>query len=296
MFNKVFLNLNDTPSLDLFMDRVRYSDYKDGEYCLSKIPQARTLDFILKRAKGEDTYVKLENSDGEKCEFESVGYSTLTQSTAIKFFNNISTLKFVEFSELKPDSALNLMNKLGDELGFPHSCNAEFFKHKHLGDLTGILPFLFWASLKDTQAPQDLFETRKDGVLLGFCTENLVPPLVFRNCVNLSEFLPKNFCEIHPNIALLCSKENAKFLQTQKALKSKIKSWFKTATENILKAVEIQKENKWTSNMILEHFKANKKIAKEFKKIFEIEFVDLQKERPDIIKNWKYYNEFLKLF
>ncbi|RDU61511.1 hypothetical protein CQA43_09265 [Helicobacter ganmani] len=46
---------------------------------------------------------------------------------------------------------------------------------------------------------------------------------------------------------------------------------------------------------MLEYFKSNLKIARDFKEILEIDLQDLKRERPNIIESWKYYQEFIRI-
>ncbi|MBK1993785.1 DUF2972 domain-containing protein [Campylobacter novaezeelandiae] len=61
-----------------------------------------------------------------------------------------------------------------------------------------------------------------------------------------------------------------------------------------VKEIEIKK--KIQEKEILNHFKQNKEMALKFKKILDEEHLPYIKEqRPDIVKSWKYYQEFERM-
>ena len=53
--------------------------------------------------------------------------------------------------------------------------------------------------------------------------------------------------------------------------------------------------NKVTESQVLEYFKENPQIRKVYKGYFDKEFTHIKAKRPDIVKSWKYYQEFERM-
>ena len=111
-------------------------------------------------------------------------------------------------------------------------------------------------------------------------TENLMPLSYQRN----------------PNL------ENCKvFIQTHKEAQeiskhfAQIQAELITTLEAILQIVELKNQKTLSEKDILEYFKSNLKIVRDFKEILEIDLQDLKRERPNIIESWKYYQELIRI-
>lgn len=74
-----------------------------------------------------------------------------------------------------------------------------------------------------------------------------------------------------------------------------VQSEVKETLDTILDIVATRRANNLSEKDVLEYFKLNPQVARDFKAIFDEEYQILKQEKPELIESWKYYQEFERL-
>lgn len=235
----------------------------------------------------------------------------------------------LDFDEILPQNAYFTMCKICDLFKIPKPKNKEFFESKMYGNLAAFVPFNLWVGgdFSENSAPPSTNQTNpytitldlnikavkeRRGVLVhitsaqwydnGNILRNYtcdLKSLLFNSTEFKSAKMQKIFSgEFGAEFSALrfyTSQAEAEFLAIKENIKVKnelCKAIAKALFEINSAALKNAKK-KIKERDVLEYFKNNPLLAKEFANICQNAYAPLKSIRADILASWKYYNEFL---
>ncbi|TBR79949.1 DUF2972 domain-containing protein, partial [Campylobacter novaezeelandiae] len=196
---------------------------------------------------------------------------------------NIKETLIIDMKEIAKDNAFETMKKLSKILDFnsPKKEDVKFYKTT-FNDFRYLIPIHINMTnhLKSKNNIEIIFITS--------CYDSL-----YKNCIKIN-----NIFSISNFYSLFITKNSYTFFKKyiNKENIILIKNYIEKLITCFERVKEIEIKKKIQEKEILNHFKQNKEMALKFKKILDEEHLPYIKEqRPDIVKSWKYYQEFERM-
>lgn len=202
---------------------------------------------------------------------------------------------YVDMQEILGDRASETMCNLAKKFGFlaPKKCDEKFFKHK-VSDFGLGFPVTLYAHSSDLEKLQNGFSND-----LSSCQLKGGISLTITTCYEIeqgqNDVTTAFFKEDITPIVITASAQDCQLLMQNLQLARVCSAYLKefVAATFVKKDKEIEKRLK--EEAVLEYFKEKPFFREKFYKILQKSLKHLQANRPDIIKTWKYYAEFLKI-
>ena len=201
----------------------------------------------------------------------------------IQKLKNITNILYIDMEEIKPDKAINTLNKLSKKLEFKMTeykdCILNFTNSSN-----DYIDFYFFPKrfyILDDKDNKIFFylekETNKDEKFINY----------IKYFTDIKMFYNKRICMYINKFDFMNIKNTI--------LWDNICEYFKTFFI-LLERFYINERNKIKSEKdILDFMKHNSYIAINFKNKFDKDYKHLKQHRPDIVASWKYYQEFEKM-
>lgn len=91
------------------------------------------------------------------------------------------------------------------------------------------------------------------------------------------------------------SEDDLKALQDDKETLGKVKAYMVRFLDELKKRIDYIQRNNKHENDVLEIFRGDRELCREFKAMLDKELIHIKAHRPDIIASWKYYQEFERI-
>lgn len=206
-------------------------------------------------------------------------HSVFCLNEIITSFPNCTQKYFVDMGEISASRAFETMKDLSDKLGFepPKEEEREDYAQREYGDVYFLLPLFLNLDCGGDIITLviDKWNYKKHTDM----TENLVPSS-YQNNVDLEK------------LRVYIKNQDLDKLSTNLPF---VQSEVKETLDTILDIVATRRANNLSEKDVLEYFKLNPQVARDFKAIFDEEYQILKRERPELIESWKYYQEFERL-
>lgn len=207
----------------------------------------------------------------------SFDYSSVVSKLAL-----CQNITYIDMQEIMPERAFDTMTKLAKKINFtlPNEKDREFYRAIRFDKTSYILPLACIIPINHTQK-----------ITLH------ITSLYEKN----SDFLSANntiFDTPHPlldQVAFSMSEDDLKALQDDKETLGKVKAYMVRFLDELKKRIDYIQRNNKHENDVLEIFRGDRELCREFKAMLDKELIHIKAHRPDIIASWKYYQEFERI-
>ncbi|MCI5968167.1 DUF2972 domain-containing protein [Helicobacter sp.] len=230
---------------------------------------------------------------------------------------NPQDLVYMDMQEISKDRAFDTLTKLAKHFNFnlPQEKDRKVYEAKHFSGnlffLWSNAPLVLWVNSKDLSNkyskknpknvlanPNKNFEIIKDGSFRIYFTA----PEGHLGVVDIAEHFEDEATQEEITKEAM-TKEIGVYMQEGefKALRKDAMLWEATKeyVNEFLEYLKVESKKaqneRITTEQVLEALKADKEAAKNLEAVLEPSLRHLKKARPDIIKSWKYYQNFKKL-
>ncbi|WP_158659418.1 DUF2972 domain-containing protein [Helicobacter trogontum] len=191
-------------------------------------------------------------------------------------------ITYIDMHEIMPDNAFDTMTKLAKEFDFalPSMDDKEFYRTRRFGVTSYILPLTCIIHTHDGQT-----------LSLHITSSRIMKGIA----LNINNFL---FNDKHPlldQVAFSMSREDLQALQEDRETLDKVKVYMVKFLDELKKRIDYIQRNNKHENDILEIFRGDRELCREFKTMLDRELSHIKAHRPDIVSSWKYYQEFERI-
>lgn len=310
--------------ISIYKPIVNHLGMRDYQYeCDLKTDYRVFLDsirYMIDPYKPSLEYLYNEDNYGRK------GAAAISIKSRMQALKNVSEVKYIAFSQILETQAFDTFNMLAKHYGFsPPRARNIFLAKVNGGLLLGLLPRILklhesdiksmfrWQSKEcfDITLNQKANFSGKDSK-----SQNEVQNKDSKNTINKhpqhtilittpqiqgQEDIPKGFIDIgkepdfnvpFPNIYLLIEKNSYQKLQNNPELFAATKQYLKGFLQELENRANLENNKRLCERDILEKFKSDSVLAMKYKEMFDNELEHLKEHRPDIVKSFKYYQEF----
>ena len=229
-------------------------------------------------------------------DFEELKQSSFMLHSLLTYFESIH---FIDMSELSYENAYNTVSNLANKFGFspPSQKSKELFSIQEFrGYLRYLFPLKLYASKADLKEIFSLKRTnnRHNHHIDAF--NSLV--FTFTRKHNSSEINIIN--EIHhsylnDDMGIYLSKKHYTMLRKDKVLYRACKNYIQEFLEGIKEVVDESQRLMLKEEELLDFLARKPKLSLQLdEELFSKEVTIVQKHRPDIVEQWKYYKQFQK--
>ena len=205
------------------------------------------------------------------------------------YYSNIAVLPknanitYLDMQEIMPEKAFDTMTQLAKQFGFslPMESDRELYSEIKMGVFRYILP-LVCNIISQTEVKMTLHITMR-----YYCRDTSL--LIVDNTI---------FDTPHPlldQVAFSMSEDDLKALQDDKETLDKVKAYMVRFLDELKKRTDYIQRNKKHENDVLEIFRGDRDLRKQFKAMLDRELIHIKAHRPDIVASWKYYQEFERM-
>ena len=202
---------------------------------------------------------------------------------------------YVDMQEILGDRAFNTMCNLAQRFNFqaPSDCDREFFTRR-VSDFQYLLPLTLYAHSSDLEKLQYGFSND-----LSSCQLEGGVALTITTCYEIEQgqidITSTFFEESIAPVAITTSQQDYLNLMQNQQLAYACSAYLKQFIPAVFAKKDKEIANTLKEQAVLEYFKEKPFFREKFHKILKASFKHLQANRPDIIKTWKYYAEFLQM-
>ena len=202
---------------------------------------------------------------------------------------------YVDMQEILGDRAFNTMCNLAQRFNFqaPSDCDREFFTRR-VSDFQSLLPLTLYAHSSDLEKLQYGFSND-----LSSCQLEGGVALTITTCYEIEQgqidITSTFFEESIAPVAITTSQQDYLNLMQNQQLAYACSAYLKQFIPAVFAKKDKEIANTLKEQAVLEYFKEKPFFREKFHKILKASFKHLQANRPDIIKTWKYYAEFLQM-
>ena len=215
-------------------------------------------------------------------------------------------LVYMDMQEISKERAFDTLQKLSLHFGFnaPQEKDRKIYEAKHFSGnlffLWSNAPLTLWINHKDLESkyskknPNNVLTTREN------------PIIDTQNSYKILFTFPEKFDGLvdimHHFTGEIGSQVGAYMQEAEfEALRRDLPLWMATQeyVNEFLEYLSIEsnkaQSERITTEQVLEALAENKEAAKNLESVLEPELKHIKKHRPDIIKSWKHYQEFVKI-
>ncbi|MBD5165014.1 DUF2972 domain-containing protein [Helicobacter sp.] len=196
------------------------------------------------------------------------------QHSLIYSLHSCNEIIFVDMAEISKENAFNTLCGLSKKLGFnePKEKDRYIFEAKsYKGFLNFLLPINFVC--KDIKI-KVLIPGKYDN--LEDCTELLLGLHTY-------------------SFAFFASKKDLQILQKEEEILNEFRKYLSKFAKILEEKLKESEEITYREKDILEHLRKCGSVRRDLKEILDEQLIDIKKLRPDIVKSWKYYQEFERM-
>ena len=191
-------------------------------------------------------------------------------------------ITYLDMQEIMPEKAFDTMTKLAKKfnLTFPKKEHKELYEKIETGLFRFILPITYRIELNNC------------------ATIKLYIVVSHRQNKDLCNANHTIFDVSHPlldQVAFSMSEDDLKALQDEKETLGKVKAYMVRFLDELKKRIDYIQRNNKHENDVLEIFRGDRELCREFKTMLDKELIHIKAHRPDIIASWKYYQEFERI-
>ncbi len=219
-------------------------------------------------------------------------------SALIKYFNT-RNIYYIDMSEISQQRAFETMTNLAHKFGFnpPSEESKMIFKMKEFrGYIRYLLPLRLYANKADIPNLFKKDQENKENFLIDEKNSVVLTLNRLQNDKNVINILPQiiqnDLCN---DMGVYVSKEHLEILENDKEFYSATKEYLKDFCEAIKEELDRTEEMMLKEKDVLEYLRDNTKVKENLKAILDEELIHIKEVRPDIVKSWKYYQEFLRI-
>ncbi|WP_257404579.1 DUF2972 domain-containing protein [Campylobacter lari] len=209
-----------------------------------------------------------------KDDFENLLENTFIMHTLLNKINanNITYIDMCDLDEKKSyDTFINLANKF--DFTPPHNDENLFKRKEFRGYIRYLLPLIFQVDY-EIKLTINRYHINNEQI-------------------NIFSYISNN--DLKNNIGIYIDKNKiSKFLNHKNYVK--IKQYLSNFLDAIKDIVDYTETNLMKEDEVLDYLKKNKTARLKLKDILDKELIHIKNFRPDIVKSWKYYQEFEQFF
>ncbi len=200
--------------------------------------------------------------------------------------DSIKKIYYIDFSDLKNEKIINIMNDFFLELKLTPLCISKAKEVFAINRYKGSLNLLFPIDLKI------YLSNNKTNVITIKFIENFFLP---KNIDNFDDFYKIIFGCSHPSFGVYIDKNDLLFLYRDNVLYNKTLEYLKLFLCKLLNRIDNEEKYKINIESVLKELRQNRNKRNELKDILQEELLFCKQHRPDIVASWKYYQEFEKM-
>ncbi|HEB9328674.1 TPA: DUF2972 domain-containing protein, partial [Campylobacter coli] len=288
-----FLNLLDRNKPVLYLVRDPISRLKTGlNHINLKADRLDCFDLNTPVEKVLDRETYYFESPVPTCEHIKTYWIHAESFCRLKFltqFFRMEKITYLDMINIKPEYAFHTFSRLNTLYHF-RKISKDLFHDSITYDMLGAFlstPLILCINLMDFN-----FDDKTIQILIT--TRQLFKLHKIENYKEINSIFFKDNLPFE-NLIFCISKEDFIYLENNLILIKHIQSFLEEFVSKIKIKFDLKNKYLINENKILLYFKDNRKLIKQWKKIFDQELVCIKQHRPDIIASWKYYQEFEKM-
>ncbi|RDU63908.1 hypothetical protein CQA43_03575, partial [Helicobacter ganmani] len=280
-----------------------FVNHLDNRACCASVYRRINLTYDYETIMPSLIYSKGERPQVELLQRYSDGnHNLLGKKIALLRQNGLNDVRYLPFSSISLENGFNTFCTLARQLGFHSPLNREVFEVKANGnDRHVYFPFSLFLHDEDIKSMYQLGGmvcTSKDSLNDSKSIEIIVTlkndRLFFDNqdYKNLTRkvFGNRNY-QLPYEVALYVKSDININDELFEAFKVYMLGYMKTLEKKEIEELKL----KLNERDILNYFKENDAIRKDYKKLFDEDYWHIKSHRPDIVESWKYYQEFERM-
>lgn len=208
---------------------------------------------------------------------------------------NVDSITYVDMQEILGDVAFDTMCALAQKFDWimPKESEREFYTRR-VADFGLGFPFKLYAHPSDIEKLQNGFTNDYSS-----CQLQGGIPLTITTCYQIEEgqtdITAAFFKESISPLVITATAQECRNLLQNPQLAQVCSAYLKAFVQAVFAKKDAENAKRLKEEAILEYFKQKPFFREKFKKILESHLAHLQQHRPDIIKGWKYYTQFLEI-
>ena len=202
----------------------------------------------------------------------------------------------VSVEDLSASKAYQTMQKLSVELNFELSKNPrDYTDKKNTSTFHNIFPFVLKAHSSDLPKVYKNVEIKNESSLSDKNSIEIIITDGIRDWLRENKDFELLKDIESQKVYFYIAKKDTKKLYNNKELFKATKEYLQGFLVALDERIELEAKKQLTEKDILEYFANNKEKRQEYKAVFDKNLAFIKELRPDIVKSWKYYNEFEKM-
>ena len=208
---------------------------------------------------------------------------------------NVDSITYIDMQEILGDVAFDTMSKLAKKfnLTMPKESDKGFYVRR-VADFGLGFPFKLYAHPSDIEKLQNGFTNDYSS-----CQLQGGIPLTITTCYQIEEgqtdITAAFFKESISPLVITATAQECQSLLQNPQLARVCSAYLKAFVQAVFAKKDAETAKRLKEEAVLEYFKQKPFFREKFKKILESHLAHLRQHRPDIIKTWKYYAEFLEI-
>ena len=208
---------------------------------------------------------------------------------------NVDSITYVDMQEILGDIAFDTMCALAQKfhLTMPKESEREFYTRR-VTDFSFGFPIVLYAHPSDIDKLQNGFTNDYSS-----CNLQGGIPLTITTCYQIEEgqtdITEVFFKESISPLAITATAQECQNLLQNPQLAQVCSAYLKAFVQAVWDKKEKENAKRLKEEAVLEYFKQKPFFRDKFEKILESHLAHLQQHRPDIIKGWKYCQQFLEI-
>ena len=238
-------------------------------------------------------------------DFSYLKTQTAILDSLVRALNPVD-LVYMDMQEISKERAFDTLQKLSLHFGFnpPQEKDRKVYEAKHFSGnlffLWSNAPLVLWINHKDLESkyskknPNNVLTTRENPII---DTQNSYKilftfPEKFEGFVDIMDYFKG---EIGSQVGAYMQEDEFEALRRDLPLWMATQEYVNEFLEYLSVESKKAQSERITTEQVLEALAENKEAAKNLESVLEPELKHIKKHRPDIIKSWKHYQEFVKI-
>lgn len=200
----------------------------------------------------------------------------------LSFLSKHSDITYLDIQEIMPDKAFETMLQLAKRFDFalPKEEDKGFYEEIKWGIISILLPLTCLLCMSDGREVKIYVTGKYEADVL---------------LLNVDKLLLDSKHPLLNQVAFSMSEDDLKALQDDKETLGKVKAYMVRFLDELKKRIDYIQRNNKHENDVLEIFRGDRELCREFKTMLDKELIHIKAHRPDIIASWKYYQEFERI-
>ena len=200
----------------------------------------------------------------------------------LSFLSKRSDITYLDIQEIMPDKVFETMLQLAKKFDFalPKKEHKGFYEEIKWGIISILLPLTCLLCVSNGREVKIYVTGKYEADML---------------LLNVDKLLLDNEHPLLDQVAFSMSEDDLKALQDDKETLGKVKAYMVRFLDELKKRIDYIQRNNKHENDVLEIFRGDRELCREFKTMLDKELIHIKAHRPDIIASWKYYQEFERI-